>query len=1047
MKLTDFSVRRPVFITMVVMIVVVLGVISLSRLPIDLLPEIEYPTLTVATSYENASPEEMEELITRRVEEAVAAVPGVEEFTSVSAEGQSNVRISFTWGTNLDVAAADVRERLDRIIPRFPDDADRPQLRRFDPASFPILIFGASSPLDPIELRELMEDVVQQRLERIPGVASVDVWGGLNREIQVNLDPDRVIALGLPLDQIRQSIVEANILVPAGTIERDHRDVTIRTPGHFETLDELAATVVAKRDGAPVYLDQIARIEDTHERISQIIRINGEAGFRLAVRKQSGENTVEVARRVLAEVERINADLPQVNLVPTTDQSGYIEQAISNLSRSVLYGGALAILVLLFFLRNIRSTLVIATAIPISLIATFSLLYFGGFTINLMTLGGLALGVGMMVDNAIVVLENIARKREESQRPPAADSSTAHVTSHHAAIEGTREVTPAVIAGTLTTLAIFLPLLFVEGLAGILFSQLGYVISFGLACSLIVAITFIPMLCARLLRAPGQHGPAPVQWMFKASRRGFEELESGYQTFLRGALRLRWMTLLVVAALFAGTVWLVPLIGGEFMPETDEGEVRVSVDMEVGIRLEDLDRTMRRVEQIVLDNVPEAMHWVTRLGASGWRPSGGNSGSIQLTLVPEQQRERSSDQIARDLRSKLTGIPGATVRTRAGQGLFLLRMATPDGEQLQVEIRGHELETLDALAHRVAEAAERVEGISDVRLSREAGAPQELVRIDRDRAADLGVSVSRVARTLETAIAGTRAGDFREEGREYRIRLRMEDSERLEPDEILAFTVTNDQGEAIALRNVVEFTPARGPVQIDRKNQQRIATVSANISGRDLLSVAADLRAEMADIPVPRNYEIVIAGEYEDQQEAYSELMLALLLAIVLVYMVMACLYESLRDPLIVMFSVPMALIGVVVMLLVTDTAFSVPAYIGCIMLGGIVVNNAILIVDQATRLRRDGMSPHDAALEAGRRRLRPILMTSLTTILGLLPLALGVGEGAEAQAPLARAVIGGLISATVITLVIIPVLYTLFYFRYGTAHAEAPTAHLATTS
>ncbi|TVQ54214.1 MAG: efflux RND transporter permease subunit [Phycisphaerales bacterium] len=1043
MKMTDFSVIRPVFITMAVLIVIVLGVISLSRLPIDLLPEVEYPTLTVATSYENASPEEVEELITRRVEEAIAAVPGVEEFTSVSAEGNSNVRITFAWGTNLDVAAADIRERLDRIIPRFPDDADRPQLRRFDPSAFPILIIGAASELDPIELRELMEDVVQQRLERIPGVATVDVWGGLNREIQVNLDPDRVIALGLPLDEIQRRITEANILVPAGTVERDHREVTIRTPGYFANLEQLAATVVAMRDGAPVYLDQIATIEDTHERRSQIIRINGEPGFRLAIRKQSGTNTVDVARRVLAELDRINADLPQVNLVTLTDQSGYIEQSIRNVSQSVLYGGALAILVLLFFLRNIRSTIVIGTAIPISLVATFSLMYFGGFTLNLMTLGGLALGVGMMVDNAIVVLENIARKREEttdvrqsSQEDAAAGGDerkskrkAERQSSLVAAIDGTREVTPAIIAGTLTTLAIFIPLLFVEGIAGVLFTQLGYVISFALFCSLVVAITFIPMLCGRLLRAPGQHGPKFVRWLFRQSRAWFEEMENGYQTLLRGVLRARALVLLVVIAMLAGSIWLIPLVGGEFMPEADEGEVRVSVEMEVGVRLATLDERMRKLERVVLEEVPEIESYVTRLGSSGWRPGGGNTGRIQMTLVPEAERTRSSLEIADDLRDKVDIIPGAVVRTREGQGLFLLRMGAPDGERLQIEIRGHDLATLDALAARVAEATETVSGVTDVSLSREAGALQELVRIDRDRTADLGLSVSRIARSLETAIAGSRAGEYREGGREYRIRLSMQDSETLDPEDILAFTVTNDEGEAIALRNVIEFVPAMGPVQIDRKNQQRTTTVSANIAGRDLISIVADVREALAAVPVPRNYEVVIAGDYEEQQEAFSELMMAFLLAIVLVYMVMACLYESLRDPLIVMFSVPLALIGVVVMLLLTETPFSVPAFIGSIMLGGIVVNNAILIVDQATRLRRDGgLTPRDAALEAGRRRMRPILMTSLTTILGLVPLALGVGEGAEAQAPLARAVIGGLISATVITLFIIPVLYTLFY-------------------
>lgn len=1020
MKLTNFSVGRPVFVTMVVLMVLLIGVISLTRLPIDLMPEIEYPTLTVATSYENASPEEVEELITRRVEEAVAAVPGVEEVTSVSAEGNSNVRITFAWGTNLDVAAADVRERIDRIIPSFPDDADRPQLRRFDPASFPILILGAASQLDPIELRELMEDIFQQRLERIPGVATVDVWGGLTREIQVNLDPGRIVALNLPLDGIRQSIMDANVLVPAGTIERDHRDVTLRTPGYFESLDDLAGTVVAMRDGAPVYLDQISRIDDTHERITRIVRINGEPGFRLAVRKQSGTNTVDVARRVLAEVDRINRDVPQVQLTPITDQSGYIEQAIGNVSRSVLYGGGLAVLVLLFFLRNVRSTIVIATAIPISLIAAFTLMYLGGFTLNLMTLGGLALGVGMMVDNAIVVLENISRRREEGDH------------GAHAAIYGAREVTPAIVAGTLTTLAIFLPLVFVEGLAGVMFKQLGYVISFALACSLVVAVTFIPMLSARILRPANRKRRGLVKWGFSVSERWFTSLESGYLSLLRGTLRVRWLALLAAIALFAGSVWVIPMIGAEFMPETDEGEVRVSVEMDVGIRLEVLDETMRRVEAIVLENVPETENWVSQMGSSGWRPGGGNTGNVNISLVSEDQRDRSSEEIAAALRPKLSNIPGATIRTRAGQGLFLLRMGAPDGEPIQIEVRGFELQTLDALARRVADAIEQVQGVTDVRLSREDGAPQELVRIDRDRAADLGLSVARVARSLETAIAGSRAGDFREAGKEYVIRVRMEDSERLEPEEILNFTVTNDAGDAIALRNVVSFVPAEGPVQIDRKNQQRITTVSANISGRDLLSVVTDIREQLSEIAVPRNAEILITGDYEEQQDAFNELLISLLLAILLVYMVMACLYESLRDPLIVMFSVPMALIGVVVMLLLTETPFSVPAFIGSIMLGGIVVNNAILIVDQATRLRRDeGKSPHDAVLEAGRRRMRPILMTSLTTMLGLVPLAMGIGEGAEAQAPLARAVIGGLVSATLITLVLIPVLYTIFYARY----------------
>ena len=1021
MNPSGFSVKRPVFTTMVMLIVVILGAFSLLRLPIDLMPEVEYPTLTVSTNYENASPEEMEELITRRVEEAVAAVPGVDEMTSNSAEGISNVRVSFVWGTNLDAAASDVRERIDRILPRLPDDADRPQLRRFDPSSFPILLFGVSSRLDPIELRTLIDDQLKHRLERVPGVAVVDVWGGLEREIQVNLDFDRIRALQLPLDQVLDAIREANVNVPAGSIERGLFDVTLRTPGEFTDLDEVRETVVAVRDGATIRLGQIATIDDTHERISQIIRINGEPGVRLAVRKQSGTNTVEVAEQVKREAERINRDFPQLNLMPIIDQSEYIERSIANLGRTILYGGALAILVLLFFLRNVRSTFIIAVAIPISIVATFALVYAGGFTLNLMTLGGLALGVGMMVDNAIVVLESIYRSRERDG-----------LDGPRAAVEGTGQVSSAVIASTITTLVIFLPLVFVEGITGMMFKPLAYVVGFALICSLGVALTMVPMIASRMLRPIGSSGFAQtklVHGVIEGAGWLFDELEHAYRDVLALVLRFRLLTLGFALAAFAASLLLVPKLGAEFLPPTDEAEVRVNAEMEVGTRLDVIDRQMRKIEAIVDREVPEVAGSVLRIGASSYRPGSGATGELRLSLVPANERERSSGDIADDLRDKLEGIAGATIRTREGQGLFLLRMGTGGGEALELEVRGYDLDTLDQLASAVSDAIEDVEGVTDVRLSREAGVPQELFRIDRDRAADLGVSVSRLARTLETAIAGSRAGEFRDAGREVTMRVRLRDSEHLELDEILDLLITNNQGEQVVLRNMVSLEAERGPIQIERKNQQRIATVSVNISGRDLGSVAADVRERLRDVPVPANYEVLIGGDYEDQQEAFRELLLSLVLALLLVYMVMACLYESLRDPLIVMFSVPLATIGVVVMLFITETTFNVQSFIGCIMLGGIVVNNAILIVDQATRLRRDrDLATREAVMEAASRRFRPILMTSLTTILALLPLSLGWGEGAEAQAPLARAVIGGLISATAITLLVIPAVYSLFH-------------------
>ncbi len=498
MKLSEFSVKHPIFTIMLTLIVVVLGAVSFTRLPIDLMPDVTYPTLSILTSYSNASPEEIEELISRPIEAALSAVPGVENIFSTSSEGNSNVRVTFTWGTDLDTAANDIRDRLDRVIPILPEDAERPRLRKFDLASFPILILGASSELDPIHMRRILDDQIKYRIERVPGVASVDIWGGLQREIQVNLYPDKIKAIGLPLDYILSKIRSENVDVPAGTIERGNFDVLIRIPGIYSSLEELWNTVIAIREGVPIQLKEIASVEDTFEKIRRIVRINGQSGIRLSVNKQSGKNTVDIARGVLGELERIQQDMPQIQLIPIIDTSEYIQRSISNVGQAALFGGLLAVLVLLIFLRNFRSTTIIAAAIPISIIATFTLIYFGGFTLNIVTLGGLALGIGMLVDNSIVVLENTYRLQESGESPLKA------------AINGSSEVSSAIIASTLTTMAVFLPMVFTRGMAGVMFKQLAYVVSFALLCSLVVALTLIPMLSSRILNASNiQSSPQP----------------------------------------------------------------------------------------------------------------------------------------------------------------------------------------------------------------------------------------------------------------------------------------------------------------------------------------------------------------------------------------------------------------------------------------------------------------------------------------------------------------------------------------------------------
>ena len=1030
MSLSDFSIKRPIFIIMLTFAVIVVGLVSVSRLPIDLMPEITFPTLNISTSYENTGPEEIEQLITRPIEEAMSAVPGVEEVFSVSSEGSSSVRVMFSWGVDLDAAADDVRERLDRVIGRLPEDVTRPTLRKFDPAMSPILMLGALSNLDPIQTRRIIDEQISYRIERSPGVASVDVFGGLQREIQVNLLPDKIKALHIPLNLITTKIRQENIDLPAGVIEKGNYEVLVRIPGVYTNLDEIKETVLATREGVPIKLKEIASIEDTFRKITRIVRINDTPGTRIAIYKQSGKNTVAVAQGVLKEIEKIQQDIPQIKLIPVSNSSEYIKRAINNVSSAALYGGILAVIVLLFFLTNIRSTLVIAVSIPISVIATFALIYFGGFTLNVMTLGGLALGIGMLVDNSIVVLENIYRL-QESGLPPL-----------KAAANGSQEVTAAIIASTLTTVAVFMPMVFIRGMTGIMFKQLAYVVSFSLLCSLVVALTLIPMLSSRILRHRQLANPRPKDWKERvaiAPRQFFRRLENNYKKLLHFSLDHRLLVLGITAFLLVGSLALIKLVGSEFMPTTDEGEVRVSVEMEVGTRLDIMNEKSRMITEIIHREVPELQSIEESFGGGGWR-SGANTGNITIKLKPKTERSRSSDAIASDLRRKLSNIPGVIIRTRASGGQMMFGIRGGGGqERVQVEIRGYDLQIGEALARQVKKIVENVEGVTDVRLSREIGNPEELFVIDREKAADMKLSVSQIGETIQTVLTGTQASMYREAGHEFRILVKVKDSERMNVDDILDLTLTNADGEPVSLRNVVNVQPRRGPMRIERRDRERVLTISGEIAGRDLNSILGDIRQGLRSVPIPRNFSIAFTGDYEERQKAFRELLTSIILAIMLVYMIMAMLYESVRDPFIVMFSVPLAGIGVILMLFLTKTTFNVQSYIGCIMLGGIVVNNAILLVDYTNLLRRrDKMDLREAIEEAGRRRLRPILMTALTTIFAMIPLALGLGEGGEAQAPLARAVVGGLTSSTFITLVVVPVVYSLFEGRLRKKKQEA---------
>jgi HAE1 family hydrophobic/amphiphilic exporter-1 len=759
----------------------------------------------------------MERLVTQIIEEIVATVPGVEEITSTSSEGRSRVRVSFVWGTEIDTAAIDVQGKLEDEINELPDDIVRPRIRKFDIASFPVVLLGISSNLDPVELTELIEVQIRYRFARIPGVAQVDAWGGFNREVRIELDPDRIKAADLPLDQVLDTIRDANLDLPAGKIEQGRYEVMLRAPAEFINLDQIRDTVIVQRDGAAITLGQIAEVKDTYEKLTRIVRVNGGRGLRVAIRKQANANTVEVSRRILAEIEAVNQVFPQINIVPVINQGNFIERSIANVARSVLYGGGLAIVVLLFFLRNFRSTLVISLSIPISIVTTFALIFFGGFTLNLMTLGGLALGVGMMVDSSIVVLENIFRRRSENGEAP-----------EEASVEGAREVGPAIIASTITTLVIFLPLIFVRGVSGILFKELAYVIIFALICSLAVALSLVPMLASRLLTPGQQRLKAPAsrtnRWA-AAAHSGLSSLENAYLNLLRWVLAHRLVTVFAAAAVLGASLLLLPLIGSEFLPPSDEGEVRINGKMEIGTRLELVDRQTHIMEQIVQPAVPEAVASVVSVGASGWRADAGSEGEIRMSLLPAAQRERSNVEIAKNLRRRLDGsVPGMEIRVRAPQGQFLLERLLGGDEGLTIEVRGYELATLDALAASVAKSIVEVAGITDVQTSLEAGIPQQEIRVNRDKAADIGLSVRDVTQLLQTAVAGSKAGEYRAGGNSYRILVQLKDAEKRSLDEILNLTLTTASGEKVALRNVVTSESSRGPILIDRKDQQRRVT-------------------------------------------------------------------------------------------------------------------------------------------------------------------------------------------------------------------------------
>jgi HAE1 family hydrophobic/amphiphilic exporter-1 len=1046
MSIPRLAIHRPVTMFMISFVVILLGGISLTRLPVDLMPESEFPSITVRVNYSGVGPLEIEELVTRPIEQAVSAIAGLEQVNSTSSEGNSQVRLQFAWGTDLNEAADEVRTRVDRVRGRMPEDADPPTVFKFDSNSMPIMGIGVEGDFDPVTLRELATNDLSPRLERVEGVAAVTIDGGLRRQIHVDLSREKITGLNLSVDRVTQVLRSENQNIPLGEVDDADRRFLLRSPGQFTSIDDVRNLIIMTRAGVPVYLKDIADVTDSTEDRRQVTRINGRPGIRMRVTKQSGKNTVQVAEGVRAEIERINREVPTMRLAVLDDQSKFIERSINSVKEHAAIGGFLVVAIIFLFLRDVRSTLIICTSIPVSVIGTFALLYFGGYTLNTLTFGGLALGIGMIVDAAIVVLENTYRHLEMGK-----DRMTA-------AIDGSEEVWSAILASTLTHIAVFVPMLFLTGVASITFGSLAAVVSFSLAMSLFVAVTIVPVLCSRFLNPP-HHNAAKAGFagaFYRASERALTALDEAYARLLHVALAHRPTVFATGIVLFVLAIYLGRFIGVELQPTTDEGEVTVDAELAVGTRVEITEAVLIRLEEAIKATVPEATMLITSAGGGGGGfggPGSGHRGNVNVRLTPKDERERSSDEIAMTLRRELSGIPGVIVRSRPSGGQQMRGMPGGnqggDGSRFSVEIRGHELDVSKRVAQDVKTLLDSTPGIADSRVGREEGRPEIAVRVDRDKAALLGLSVTGVANTIRTNLAGTQAAMFREGGNEYPIVVRLRQEDRGEIASVGDVLLSTPGGLVLPAKNVMVTAREQGPVQIERKNQERIQRVNAEVETTLSEGVAA-VQARLPEIQVPQGFSVGFGNEVEEQAKSFRELQLVLVLAILLVYTVMASQYESLRDPFIIMFSIPLAAIGVVGALLLTKTPFSMQAYIGIIMLAGIVVSNAILLVDYANTLRhRDKMGIREAIELAGRHRLRPILMTSVCTMLGLVPMSLGIGEGSELQVPLARVVIGGLLTSTAITLVFVPAMYTLFeegwrgIFRKGpAATATAPAGH-----
>jgi HAE1 family hydrophobic/amphiphilic exporter-1 len=1016
MGLTRTAIARPVFIIMAFAALIVLGLQSLSLMPVELFPRIDIPFVTVVTVYPGAGPREIETLISKPLEEAVSTVPGVKTVQSSSQESLSVVAVEFNVGTDLDTAANEIRSRLDAARGDLPREAQAPVTYKASLSAIPVLVLGVSSPRPAFEVRQLVEDRIKDRVAKVSGIASVSVVGGEEREIHVEVDKERLQAYGLTIAQVVQALTTENLSVPGGSIREGRQEFAVRTVGEFTSVDDLRTVRLPSATGTPILLRDVAKISAGFAERTELSRLNRQESVGLVIQKSADANTVRVVEGVKRELTRLQAELPKdVTFKVAYDQSTFLEESLADVRFALILGAILAVLVVYLFLHNIRSTFIISLAIPTSMLAAFTPMYFAGFSINMMTLLALSLSTGILVDDSIVVLENIHRHREQGELP------------RDAALNGRSEIGLAAIAITLTDVVVFVPIAFMGGIVGQFFRQFGLTVATVTLFSLFVSFTLTPMLASRWFtrRQVGEEDRGGVMnRIFRRLDAFYDGLDLRYRGVLAWALDHRWA---VVALGLAALLIVLPLgglLGFEFMPSLDQGQFAVQIETPAGTNLVTTNRAVAQVEDL-LAKLPEVEALFTTVGTTagtvsfGAASQGANTANIQVSLVDKNLRRRSDRQIITALRRATRDIPGAKVTFQTGT-------FGPGGAAVQIELLGNDFIVLNRAAAQVAARVRQVPGTVDVDTSWRVGRPELQVEVDRLKAASLGLSTGMVAATLRTAIQGATDTKLRTGGQEYDIRVRLPESQRATPEDVGTILIAASNGQPIYVKDVARVTLATGPTQIDRKDRQRMVTVSANLApGYYLGNIQGAINQGLAGVPLG-DVTLRWGGEAQELAESSGQLGRALLLSVALVYILMAALFEGFLAPFIIMFSLPMALVGAILGLMVAGKTLSIVSMIGIIMLMGLVTKNAILLVDYTNTLRARGSARRDAVLAAGPTRLRPILMTTAAMIMGMLPTAIGLGRGAEFRSPLAVAVIGGLIWSTLLTLVVIPVVYTL---------------------